>query len=640
MLIFDKICKAYGTQQVLDNVSFKINDGERIGLVGPNGAGKSTIFALVSGKIDPDSGAMIIEGKPRIGHLRQEFMAYESSSNLLEHAEGGKHELAEIHARIEALEKSLADSGNKSSKAELDELGHLQSRFEAEGGYSLRARASAALSGLGFNDEKFFLPFNSFSGGWQMRAELARTLLAEPDLLLLDEPTNYLDIPAIEWLRGFLASFKGTLILISHDRYLLNTLTCATIEVANMKCERYNAPYDAYVKERQLRYEQRLAAAESQRREREKAQIFIDRFRAKNTKASLVQSKIKQLEKMEEIQIPKPIHSPGKIRLKNPERCGQEVARIESVSHSYDGKDWVLRNVSASIQRGDKTALVGLNGTGKSTFLRIVAGKISPTEGSVLLGHNVNRGYQSQEFAEAMDPNATVFETIRNYDESITSQEIRNLLGGFGFSGDSVEKKVSVLSGGEKIRLAFAKLLSNPPNFLILDEPTTHLDIAARQSLENALKDFSGTILVVSHDLEFVKHVATGIIAMRPPGIAKYHGGYDYYCEKRAQEAEPQEEAPRERKESERKTQRRERALEVQERGRAKTRLRTALAEIEKKIYELENEEGKLVSELQNPEKNTDYATVNRRLSEIHSELPKLMNEWQKLMEELEVFVY
>ncbi len=638
MIDFINISKTFGTHDVLKEASFRINDGERVGVVGPNGAGKSTVFALLRGEISPDKGSIEFPKNIRIGHLRQEFNPHEIDMTLLEYAESGRQDLADMHKEIEKLEDELHHDRIKDRASALAHIGRLQTMFEAGGGYHLRPKAQTALCGLGLMEDSFARPFNSFSGGWQMRAELARVIVADPDLLLLDEPTNYLDIPAIEWLRGYLRDFSGTMLLISHDRYLLNSLTDVTLEVANFQTEKYKGNYDYYVKERVVRYEQRLAAAENQRRVREQAQTFIDRFRAKNTKAALVQSKIKMLEKMEEIVIPHRLTSPGRIHLKKPERSGQEVARLENIGLTYDGSTWVLKGVDLSIQRGDKLALVGLNGTGKSTFLRVIAGILPPSEGARSLGHNVVPGYQSQEFAETMDPELTVFETVKNVSENAGAQEVRNLLGGFGFSGDTVQKEVGVLSGGEKIRLAFARLLINPPNFLILDEPTTHLDIAAREALEKALREFQGTICVVSHDIQFVRQVATTIAAMRPPGIKLYSGGYDYYCEKMALEAPSAdfaqaEEAP---KISERKLQRRERAELIQERGRRKKELAGKLSATEKTIDQLEAEEKELIARMESSEWRIDYAATNRRLGEIHEELPKALHEWEELSVKLE----
>jgi ATP-binding cassette subfamily F protein 3 len=638
MISAKDVSKHFGSQVVLRNANFRIHPGERVGMVGPNGAGKSTLFALIRGEISPDSGSIVVSGNARIGHLRQEFNPHEVTSTLIEYAESGRRDLIDLHDEIHVLERELAHPEAKEKASRLAHLGRLQTLFEASGGYTAHARAAAALCGLGLTEEQFSRPFSSFSGGWQMRAELARVLVTDPDLLLLDEPTNYLDIPAIEWLRDYLRNFSGTMLLISHDRYLLSTLTTTTLEVANGDTDKYKGNYDYYVKERELRFEQRLAAAKNQQREREAAQLFIDRFRAKNTKATLVQSKIKMLERMEEVVIPKRVNSPGRIRLRKPTRCGHVVATLDDIGLSYDGRDFVLRNLSLVIENGDKLAFVGLNGTGKSTLLRILAGKLPPTEGRCVLGHNVIPGYQSQEFAETMDPDRTVFDTLKDVGGDATTQDIRNLLGGFGFSGSTVEKKVSVLSGGEKIRLAFARLLINPPNFLILDEPTTHLDIAARESLETALKDFPGTLCVVSHDIQFVRRVATRIAAMRPPGIRLYCGDYDYYCDKVKLEVAAAAPVPvsEETRETDRKAQRRERAATVQERARQKREITAVLVDAERQIEALEQEEKDLAATLQDVDANLDYARIYRRIREIHHELPILMETWQTAAEQIE----
>jgi ATP-binding cassette subfamily F protein 3 len=632
------VSKHFGSQVVLRSATFRIHPGERVGLVGPNGAGKSTLFALIRGEVSPDSGSVAVAANARIGHLRQEFNPHEVTSTLIEYAESGRQDLIDLHDEIHVLERELAHPDARDRQARLAHLGRLQTLFEASGGYTTHSRAAAALCGLGLTEEQFARPFSSFSGGWQMRAELARVLVTDPDLLLLDEPTNYLDIPAIEWLRDYLRNFSGTMLLISHDRYLLSTLTTTTLEVANGTTDKYKGNYDYYVKERELRFEQRLAAAKNQQREREQAQLFINRFRAKNTKATLVQSKIKMLERMEEVVIPQRVNSPGKIRLRKPTRCGHAVVTLDGIGLSYDGATFVLRNLSLAVENGDKVAFVGLNGTGKSTLLRILAGKLPPTEGRCVLGHNVIPGYQSQEFAETMDPDRTVFDTLKDVGGDATTQDIRNLLGGFGFSGSTVEKPVAVLSGGEKIRLAFARLLINPPNFLILDEPTTHLDIAARESLEAALQDFPGTLCVVSHDIQFVRRVATRIVAMRPPGVRLYCGNYDYYCDKLQLEnatASPAQ-SIEEIRESDRKTQRRERAADVQERARQRRDITAVLVDAERQIDALEQEEKDLAATLQEPDPKLDYARTFRRIREIHHELPILMETWQNAAEQLE----
>ncbi len=632
MIDFRQVSKSFGTHEVLRDASFRASDGERVGIVGPNGAGKSTVFSLIRGELTPDAGSIELPSHARIGHLRQEFNPHEVTEDLLEYAESGREDLHEIMAEIHRLHD---EDQNHSGQVR---IGELQTRFEASGGYDVRARAEAALSGLGFTEEDFKRPFASFSGGWQMRAELARVLVTQPDVLLLDEPTNYLDIPAIVWLRKYLKGFNGTMLLISHDRYLLNSLTQVTVEIANYQATRYSGNYDFYATERVLRYEQRLAASKNQDRRKKEIKQFIERFRSKNTKAAQVQSRIKMLEKMEDIKLPQNVVSPGKMRLKEPMRSGQEVVRLEDVGFSYDNERWVLRGVDLRIDRGQKVALVGLNGMGKTTLLRILTDHLTPQEGKRVLGHKVTIGYQSQEFAETMNPDVTLFETVRSSGPGSSMQDIRTLLGGFGFSGDTVEKRVSMLSGGEKVRLAFARLLIAPPNFLILDEPTTHLDIAAREALEIALRDFKGTICVVSHDIDFVRHVADAIIEMRPPGIQRYYGNYDYYREKVDATAPEQAETGATKKPSgvDRKALRRERAEAVQAISKQKRTLKARVTKYEMRIDELENAQAALTERLQKGDCNIDHEATNRRLSEIHRELGEATELWEQAAGELE----
>jgi ATP-binding cassette subfamily F protein 3 len=506
MTDFQNVTKRFGTQPVLINASFRINPGEHVGIVGPNGSGKSTVANLISGESLPDSGTISLPNNSAVGYLRQQIAAEHSSLPLLEFAEGGVAKLRQIEHELADIEKKLAGSADKAGL--LKKLGDLQTEFEHLGGYDLRHRTEAALTGLGFRPGDTERTIGEFSGGWQMRAALTRCLVANPDILILDEPSNYLDLPAVEWLQRYLRGFKGTLVLISHDRYLLNTLTRVTIEVANGFAERYAGNYDQYVKERVTRYETRIAAQKNQDRKREKAEKFVERFRAQATKASQVKSRIKMIERMEKVEVPLRIVSRGTIRIPAPSRCGHEVVRLDDAGLSYDGKTMILQDINLRIERGSKIAIVGHNGLGKTTLLRLISGKLAPSAGKRTLGHNVVVGYQSQEFTDTMDPSNTVLETIKSRNRDLREQTIRGLLGGFGFSGNAVEKKVSVLSGGEKVRLAFAALLGNPPNFLLLDEPTTHLDITARETLEEALRQYEGTLCFVSHDVSFVRNIA------------------------------------------------------------------------------------------------------------------------------------
>lgn len=632
MIEFKQVHKYYGAQTVLANADLQIQAGDRIGVVGPNGAGKTTVFALITGATTPDKGEVMVPANLRIGYLRQVLNPHTAGKPLAEYTADAVPELSKVADRLHAVEHALQDPVAPRARL-LDELGHLQSRFEALGGYTLRTKAEAALGGLGFAAADFTKPMPAFSGGWQMRAELARTLVAEPDVLLLDEPSNYLDLPAVEWLQRYLRGFKGTLVLISHDRYLLNNLTTTTLELNAGRCTRYAGAYDAYRVAREKRVEQLAAQKKNQDQKRKQVERFVERFRAKNTKAAQVQSRIKMLEKMETIALPADLETRGRIRLPAPPHCGTEVMRLEKAGVAYTPDQWVLRGVDLTIRRGEKTALVGMNGLGKTTLLRVLAGTLPLTTGKRVMGHQVVPGHQTQDFAESMNPADTVFHTVYRVAADVPESQIRTLLGGFGFSGDAIEKPVSVLSGGEKIRLAFARLLVKPPNFLILDEPTTHLDVQARETLEAALRDYSGTCYFVSHDVAFVAAVATEIIAMEPPGIRRYPGDYQYYREKSAQlngaststnEGKPTATVDRQ-------AVRRARAERTQVRATEKRHWQKLVREAEKAIIALETEQADLVAKLETDDsQHRSFATINQRLTAI----PELLAEWNRKWED------
>lgn len=642
MIDFQNVSVGYGAQQVLDDVSFRINRGERVGIVGPNGAGKSTIFSLLTGETTPDRGEVMIPRNIRVSHLRQQLKPAAADINLLEYSENALPSLIDNQRVIEALEADLDRVTGVERDRIVRQLGVLQTDFEHQGGYALSSRAKAALGGLGFQVSDFHRPFAAFSGGWQMRAELARALVADPDLLLLDEPSNFLDIPAVEWLQRYLRDYKGTLVLVSHDRFLLNTLTSVTMEVAAGQVTRYAGNFNKYEDDCRLRHEQLEAARGNQERRREQIEQFVERFRAKNTKSSQVQSRIKMLEKMEEVEIPRIVMRAPRIRVPKPPHCGVELVRLDQAGVTYDGQFWVLRGLDLRIERGEKIGLVGLNGMGKTTLLKTIAGKLPLNEGRRVMGHNVVIGYQAQDFAEMMDPLRTVLETVKSAAPFLSEREVRSLLGGFFFTGDAVEKKISVLSGGEKMRVAFARLLVNPPNFLMLDEPTTHLDIPSREALENALHDYEGTLCLVSHDIEFTRHVATSIIAMTPPVVRRYPGGYDYYHEKSEAEARIRtpdadfQENDRSGEGGDRKALRRERALKRQELNKIRGPVEHRIKSAERKMSLLEQEQDRLSGELMKPMPGTDYAKLNRRLSEIQAELAETVEIWEKASLELE----
>lgn len=644
MLDFRNISVHYGHQDVLTNVTFRVNKGDRIGVVGPNGSGKSTLFKIVLGEMSTDTGELIVEGSPRIGWTRQNPEPDNEGETLLEYSMRGVPGLSDIETEMQSLESDLDDP------AKLKRYGELQTLFEHLGGYDIETRVKVALGGLGFSVEEFAKPFKSFSGGWRMRAELSRVLASKPDLLLLDEPSNYLDLPAVDWLQKFLKAYDGTLMLISHDRYLLRTLTDIIVEVDAGTVTRYEGNLDWYLREREVRYEHLKAAKENQDHHREQLQRFVDRFRAQATKAAQAQSRQKLIDKIDEerIVLPKRYTQSGRLRLAEPPPSGIEMFRCEDLEFSYDGVRKVLDGITFNISRGDKVALIGYNGLGKTTLMRIIAGTREPTGGKAVLGHNVVPGYLSQEFAETIPPDVSVYRNAKNaWDAHGGGPEkvFRNQLGAFGFDENDVEKPAGVLSGGEKIRLAFLRLFLSAPNFLLLDEPTTHLDLDGRRLLQEALQKYKGTILLVSHDIDFVRAVATSVLEITHDGLRQFPGGYDYYCEKKAQMAEPsvaaqpkeeRNEPGEEGRQLTSKELRQQRAAERAKLAPRTKELKKRVETAERKIDELQAALDAASAELFNPTPTTDFAELNRKVRTLQFEIDRYTADWEAAATELE----
>ena len=643
MLDFRNISVHYGHQDVLSNVTFRVNKGDRVGVVGPNGSGKSTLFKIVLGEMSTDTGELIVEGDPRIGWTRQNPEPDSEGETLLEYSMRGVPGLSDMEAEMRELEAGLDDP------AKLRRYGELQTRFEHLGGYDIETRVKVALGGLGFSTEEFGKPFKSFSGGWRMRAELSRVLASKPDLLLLDEPSNYLDLPAVDWLQKFLKAYDGTLMLISHDRYLLRTLTGIIVEVDAGTATRYEGNLDWYLREREVRYEHLKAAKENQDRHREQLQRFVDRFRAQATKAAQAQSRQKLIDRIDEerIVLPKRYTQSGRLRLAEPPPSGVEMFRCEDLEFSYDGVRKVLDGVSFNIARGDKVALIGYNGLGKTTLMRIIAGTRAPTGGKAVLGHNVVPGYLSQEFAETIPPDVSVYRNAKNVWDARgggPEKNFRNQLGAFGFDENDVEKPAGVLSGGEKIRLAFLRLFLGAPNFLLLDEPTTHLDLDGRRLLQEALQKYKGTILLVSHDIDFVRAVATSVLEITHDGLRQFPGGYDYYCEKKAElaasgrtPAQPvQSRSPAPARQPTSKELRQQRAAERAKIAPRVKELKRRVETAEKKLDELQKSLDEASAELFNPKPDTDFAELNRKVRTIQFEIDRYTADWEEAATELE----
>lgn len=643
MIEFREVAVRYGSEPLFEGASFKINAGERVGIVGPNGSGKSTLFKLILGEMSPDTGDVLHEGSPRIGFVRQHLQPAFPEQTLLQYCLDGIPGFGETERTIARLEEALAATSDGAAKERmLRELGEAHTRFEQMGGYTLEARVKESLGGLGYETADFDKPFATFSGGWRMRAELSRVLASKPELLLLDEPSNYLDLPAIEWLQRFLRAFEGTLVLISHDRYLLRAITRLTLEVDGGTVTRYNGPLDYYLREREVRYRQLLQAKANQDRKREQLERFIERFRAQATKAAQAQSREKQLEKLEEIRLPARSRSAGYLRLPAAPHAGAEIVRLDNAAYAYPGSErTIFSHLDLRIMNGEKIAIVGYNGMGKTTLLRLLAGVRAPTEGTVTFGYHVEPGYQSQDLAETMNPEESVFNTAKAAAGTLPERDLRNRLGGFGFDVEDCAKPVKVLSGGEKIRLAFVRLFLNPPNFLLLDEPTTHLDLEGREKLQQAVRDYNGTVVLVSHDVEFVRGTAEKIIEISHRGVRTFPGGYDYYLEKTAAEVAPAPEPSAAEADAPQKLSskdlRRQRAQERAAKAPEVKRLKRRVADAEAAIAKLEAEQAELTEALGNGTLDAQgLADAGKRLRALQFDLAKLSLEWEEAATALE----
>jgi ATP-binding cassette subfamily F protein 3 len=524
MIGLDSVSKGYGGQELLRDCTWRIGRGERIGLVGPNGAGKTTVCRILASVEEPDQGRVHRDTGVTVGYLPQEVTTGEDRTVLAE-ALSGFDEVWRLEAELESLAARMA--GPAAEPGLTDAYGEIQHRFEALGGYRLEAEAKIILSGLGFGPETMHRPLAEFSGGWRMRAALARLLLLRPDLLLLDEPTNHLDLEALQWLENFLAAYEGSVVIVSHDRYFLNRMVTAIADLAGGSVTLYHGDYDHFLMEREARQALREAQARNQAKRVAEIERFIERFRYKASKARQVQSRVKMLDRMERIETDaaaRRIH----FQFPQPPRTGRRVGGLSGVHKAY-GDNVVYAGVDFQVERGERVALVGLNGAGKSTLLKMMAGALPFDAGERVLGANVEVQYYAQHQLDALDPTRTVLEELERAAPEASITRLRTILGSFLFSGDTVDKKVSVLSGGEKARLALAKMLARPAALLCMDEPTNHLDLASKEILEEALSGFTGTIVFISHDRYFINRIATRVVEVDRGRLTTYLGSYDDY---------------------------------------------------------------------------------------------------------------
>jgi len=540
MISFSNIQKQYGKQLIFVDANFQLNPGEKVGLVGPNGAGKTTLFRMAIGEELPDDGDVSVPKKLTIGYFRQDVEEMQGRS-VLDEAIAGSGRIGDLHHELEALQKSMEDpqQADKLDKV-LERFGEVQEEYEHLGGYTLEAQAREVLHGLGFKDDQIDGDVGALSGGWKMRVALARVLLGRPDVLLMDEPTNHLDLESIIWLEQFLRAFEGTLLMTSHDREFMNRLVTKIAEIDGGEIVVYSGNYDFYERERTIREANQAAAFARQQSMLAKEQRFIERFKTHAAKAAQVQSRIKALDKIEKIELPKK-RQVVKFDFREPARSGDQVAVVENISKAY-GKRVIYDGFSMHIRRGERWAVMGRNGAGKSTLLKMISGASEPDSGTVRLGASLQMGYFSQQSLDVLNPDLTVIEQLQQDFPKDGIGSLRSLAGAFQFSGDDVDKKIRSLSGGEKSRLVIARMLFNPPNFLVLDEPTNHLDLATKEMLVDALKQFEGTMIFVSHDRMFLRGLGSRVLELggetgteREPRV--YPGSYVEYVQALGHEA-------------------------------------------------------------------------------------------------------
>ena len=613
MLTVAGLSKSFGGRELFDDVSLNVMAGDRIAIVGPNGAGKSTLFKIILGQEEPDAGSVTFIRGTRTGYLPQESEPAGNETVL---------EIAVPH------------------------------EHEHDGQFV--AKAKQILANLGFKQADYDRPAREMSGGWIMRAHLARLLAEEPDLLLLDEPTNHLDLETLIWFQDYLKYYPGAILLISHDREFLNNLCTHIAELRASRIMRYTGNYDDYVEQRAAAEATMIATAKSQQREIDRMQLFVDRFRAKNTKAAQAQSKMKQIERLKEemVETPDGPDAAMGFRFPQPQRSGQRVITLEKIKFGY-GEKLIYDGIDFEVERDQRIVLVGPNGAGKSTLLKLLAEVLKPQAGMHKLGHNAKYGYFAQHRAAMLNPAHTVFQEALDTPQRITEQAVRTVLGSFLFRGDDIYKPVKVLSGGEKSRLALVKLLLDPPNLLLMDEPTTHLDLASVDALIVALKQYQGTLVFISHDVHFIRALSTHVVRVEAGQLRHFGGGYQYYLDKTAQSARaaltssgrdalPRIQADRQVSPTEsRKEQKRMEAEQRQASSRKKQEIQKRITALEKEIADLEVREGELAVELEKPE---TYALggkatqINRELLEVSDRLPAATTEWEAANKELAEF--
>ncbi len=648
MISINSLTVAYGGFTLLDDISFHISENDKIGLVGKNGAGKSTILKLVCGLQKPTSGKIEMPSDLRIGYLPQ-IMEHHKGKSVIDEAMTAFSELFSMEDELNSIMDELSsreDYDSPEYQKLIERMNDVNDRLAYTKSESPRVAAEKTLLGLGFKTEELSRPTETFSQGWNMRIELAKILLSKPDVLLLDEPTNHLDIESIEWLEDYLKAYKGSLVLISHDRKFLDNITNRTVEIMLGHIHDYKVPYSQYLELRKERIAQQKAAYENQQRMIEKTEDFIERFRYKPTKSNQVQSRIKQLDKLDRIEVDLEDNSALTVKFPPAPRSGDVVFKAENLSLGYPARDGhgekvVFTGADIEVRRGEKVALVGRNGEGKTTLMRAVMGELEPLEGTAKTGYNVNIGYYAQNQEDILDKNDTVFGTLDRIATGDIRTKLRDILAAFLFKGEDIDKKVAVLSGGERARLAMAKLILKPYNLLALDEPTNHMDIRSKDILKQALKAYDGTLIIVSHDRDFLDGLVDKLYEFRDGKVTEHLGGVEDFLRKRRLESlnelerkarlpeneKPVEKAPT----ASRQEYQQKKFISKEER-----RVRNRIAFLEKGIEETETKMKSIEAVLATPGPSDDIMELTRQYLELKRDQDAKTSEWENLVESLE----
>ena len=642
MISANNISVYFGGQELFDNVSFMVNKGDRIGLVGKNGAGKSTLLRILSGEQSPNEGSISTPNESTLGYLRQD-LEFEEGRTVQQEAELAFKEIKELEEKINAINLEMSERTDYESDAYMQlitDLNELNERFGLLGGYTIQSDMSQVLLGLGFQLDDFSRQTNEFSGGWRMRLELAKILLSKPDVLLLDEPTNHLDIESIVWLEGWLKSYSGAVVLVSHDRTFLDAVTNRTIDLILGKANDYKASYSKYVELRKDRQEKQIQSKKNQDKEVKQTKMLIEKFRAKKSKAAFAQSLIKKLDKMDVIEVEQDETASMHFKFPPAPHSGKVTLKVNDVAKSYDELQ-VLKGINLLLERGDKIAFVGKNGEGKTTLAKVIVDAIS-YDGDVEYGHQVKMGYYAQNQSELLDENKTIIEVIEDAADEQSRPRVRDMLGSFLFSGDAAQKKVKVLSGGERARVALCKLLLDPVNLLIMDEPTNHLDMVSKDILKKALNKYDGTLIIVSHDRDFLQGLTQKVYEFKDQNIKEHLGDiHDFLNAKKVADFK-QFELENKQKASSKKSSDSDNKINYQERKQLDKDIKKTsnkVGSLERSVEALEKELKELDAELAQPDRYKELSSQTgffESYQDKQKQLTKYMSDWEQNLEFLE----